>query len=113
MSAAVLRVAISTEPISAVPNEAPRLVAVFCSPPTSAVSASDTAETVTAPSCEASAPSPSPISTIGMFSTVASAPGSIPATRNSTPTISTSRPTSPARMSCLIENQRVIAMGSP
>ena len=88
----MLSVAISTDPISAVPIEAPRLVAVFCSPPTSAVSLSDTADTVTAPSCEASAPRPRPISTIGMFSTVASASGSIPATRKPMPTISSSSP---------------------
>ena len=53
------------EPASAVPSEAPRLVIVFCTPPTSGLSSSGTAETVTAPSCEASAPIPSPIRSIG------------------------------------------------
>src|SRR5664280_1045241 len=72
-SATLLRVAINTDPISAVPIEAPRLVAVFCRPPTSAVSSSETADTVTAPSWEASAPSPRPINPLGMFSTAASA----------------------------------------
>lgn len=46
----VVKVAMSTDPISAVPREAPRLVAVFCSPPTSALCESGTAETVIAPS---------------------------------------------------------------
>jgi hypothetical protein len=62
---AVVRVAIRNEPASAVPSEAPRLVAVFCTPPTSGLWSSGTAETVTAPSCDASAPIPSPISSIG------------------------------------------------
>ena len=44
---------ISTAPASAVPIEAPRLVTVFCRPPTSPVCSSGTAETVTAPSCDA------------------------------------------------------------
>src|SRR5664280_1045244 len=43
-SATLLRVAINTDPISAVPIEAPRLVAVFCRPPTSAVSSCETAD---------------------------------------------------------------------
>ena len=56
---------ISTAPASAVPIEAPRLVNVFWRPPTSPLCSSGTAETVTAPSCEASAPMPSPASSIG------------------------------------------------
>ncbi len=55
----------STEPARAVPSAAPRLVAVFCSPPTAGLSASGTADTVTAPSCEASAPMPNPASSSG------------------------------------------------
>ena len=47
---------IRTEPASAVPRDAPRLVAVFCRPPTSPLSSSGTDETVTAPSWDASAP---------------------------------------------------------
>ena len=50
---------ISTAPASAVPIESPRLETVFWSPPTSPLCSSGTAETVTAPSCEASAPMPS------------------------------------------------------
>ena len=57
--------AIMSEPASAVPIEAPRFVIVFCTPPTSGLCSSGTAETVTAPSCEASAPIPSPTSSIG------------------------------------------------
>ena len=51
-----VRVAIITDPMRAVPSEAPRFKAVFCSPPTSELSLSGTDDTVTAPSCEASAP---------------------------------------------------------
>ena len=57
--------AIMIEPASAVPSDAPRFVIVFWTPPTSGLSSSGTAETVTAPSCEASAPMPSPTSSIG------------------------------------------------
>src|SRR5262249_16999104 len=42
--------AIITEPASAVPIDAPRFVIVFCTPPTSGLRSSGTAETVTAPS---------------------------------------------------------------
>ena len=38
------------DPATAVPRDAPRLVMVFCTPPTTSVSSSGTAETVTAPS---------------------------------------------------------------
>ena len=47
----VIRIA----PASAVPIDAPNCVAVFWSPPTSGLCSSGTAETVTAPSCEARA----------------------------------------------------------
>ena len=53
------------EPASAVPIDAPRFVIVFWTPPTSGLCSSGTAETVTAPSCEASAPMPSPTRSIG------------------------------------------------
>ena len=48
-------------PASAVPIDAPSWVPVFCTPPTSPLCSSGTAETVTLPSCEAIAPSPEPI----------------------------------------------------
>jgi hypothetical protein len=41
---------ISTAPASAVPIDAPRLVTVFCRPPTSPLRSSGTDDTVTAPS---------------------------------------------------------------
>ena len=53
--------AIMIEPASAVPIDAPRFVIVFWMPPTSGLWSSGTADTVTAPSCDASAPMPSPI----------------------------------------------------
>ena len=55
----------STAPASAVPIDAPRFVMVFWMPPTWPVCSSGTDETVTAPSCEASAPIPSPASSMG------------------------------------------------
>ena len=61
----VVSAAMRIEPARAVPNEAPRLVIVFWTPPTSGLCSSGTADTVTAPSCDASAPMPSPISSIG------------------------------------------------
>ena len=57
--------AISRDPASAVPIEAPRLVAVFWRPPTAGLWSSGTAETVTLPSCEARAPIPNPASSRG------------------------------------------------
>ena len=48
-----VRLAIRTDPASAVPSDAPRLVAVFWSPPTSGLSSSGTADTLTLPSWEA------------------------------------------------------------
>ena len=41
---------IRSEPAIAVPSEAPRFVIVFWTPPTSGLSSSGTADTVTAPS---------------------------------------------------------------
>ena len=55
-----LRAAMMIAPVSAVPIEMPRLVTVFCRPPTSPLCSSGTEETVTLPSCEASAPIPRP-----------------------------------------------------
>ena len=62
-------------PDKAVPSEIPRLEKVFWSPPTSPLCSSGSAETVTAPSCDASAPMPSPASSIGQ--SVISAPGAL------------------------------------
>ena len=56
----VVSTAMRMAPDSAVPMEAPRFVTVFCTPPTSPLCESGTAETVTAPSCEARVPTPSP-----------------------------------------------------
>ena len=61
--------------MSAVPSDAPRLVAVFWMPPTSGARSSGRDETVTAPSCEASAPIPAPISSSGTVTIAAVAPG--------------------------------------
>src|SRR6266566_1268084 len=72
----VVRIVISTEPTRAVPSEAPRFKAVFCSPPTSELSLSGTADTVTAPSCDASAPMPRPMSKSGTVTTEAVASAS-------------------------------------
>ena len=68
----------STAPASAVPNEAPRFIEVFWSPPTSALRDSSTAETVTAPSWDAMVPMPRPRSSIGIATTPALAVGLIP-----------------------------------
>ena len=66
---AVVSTAISTEPATAVPTEMPRLLKVFCRPPTSPVSSAGTADTVTLPSCEARQPMPRPTSSIGHSTT--------------------------------------------
>ena len=70
----VASAATSTEPASAVPSDAPSWVAVFCSPPTSELFSSGTAETVTAPSCDASAPMPRPMMSSGTNTIDESAP---------------------------------------
>ena len=80
------------EPASAVPIDAPRFVIVFCTPPTSGLSSSGTAETVTAPSCDASAPMPSPISSMGTKTTSGPASGSRPPRRTTVPSKSASSP---------------------
>ena len=72
----VVRVAISTAPASAVPIDAPRLVTVFWRPPTSPLCSSGTDDTVTLPSCEASAPTPRPASSIGQVTISGPAPAS-------------------------------------
>ncbi len=64
---------IRTAPVSAVPIEAPRFVTVFWIPPTSPVCESGTEETVTAPSCDARLPIPSPMRRSGPVTT--SGPG--------------------------------------
>ena len=75
----------STEPASAVPSDAPMLVAVFCRPPTSGLCSSGTAETVTPPSCEASAPMPRPSSSSGTVTTSADGPTSMAARSTTVP----------------------------
>ena len=52
-------------PTSAVPSEIPRFENVFWRPPTSPLCSSGSADTVTAPSCDASAPMPRPARSIG------------------------------------------------
>ena len=81
--------AIRIEPASAVPSDAPNWVAVFCRPPTSGLSLSGTADTVTAPSCEARPPSPSPINSSGPVTTSAVASTSIAANRTMMPRTTT------------------------
>ena len=84
--------AIISEPASAVPSEAPRFVIVFWTPPTSALSLSGTAETVTLPSCEASAPIPSPISSSGTKTISGPASASSPPSRTTVPAHIARRP---------------------
>ena len=66
----------STAPATAVPMDAPRLVTVFCRPPTSPLRSSGTEDTVTAPSWEARAPMPRPASSIGQVTIWGPAPTS-------------------------------------
>ena len=80
-----VRPAISKDPARAVPSEAPRLVAVFCSPPTCSLSLSGTADTVTAPSWEASAPIPKPASSSGTVTISAPASTSMLVSRATIP----------------------------
>ena len=75
----------STAPARAVPIEAPSWVPVFCSPPTSPLFSSGTADTVTLPSCEAIAPSPEPASSSGQVMISGPAPTSSRATRSTRP----------------------------
>src|SRR5262245_61292781 len=84
--------AISTAPASAVPTEAPRLVTVFCSPPTSSVCSSGTAPTVTAPNWEANAPIPNPASSIGQVTIWGPAPWSSSTMRVRIPASSSRKP---------------------
>ena len=53
----------STEPISAVPSDAPRFCAVPCSPPASFVSSGGAEDMITLPSCDISSPAPIPKNT--------------------------------------------------
>ena len=65
---------------------------MFWSPPTSPLSSSGTAETVTAPSWEASAPTPSPASSIGTVTTSGPAPSSMAAASDTIPASRAARP---------------------
>ena len=80
-----LRAAMTIAPVSAVPTEMPRLVTVFCRPPTSPLCSSGTEETVTLPSCEASAPIPRPARSSGTVTISAPAPASRAPTRTTSP----------------------------
>ena len=82
----------STAPARAVPIEAPSWVPVFWSPPTSPLCSSGTAETVTAPSCEAIAPSPAPASSSGQVTISGPAPTSSRATSSTRPANSGMKP---------------------
>ncbi|GAA3071596.1 hypothetical protein GCM10020254_14240 [Streptomyces goshikiensis] len=84
--------AIMMDPARAVPIEAPRLVEVFWMPPTSELRSSGTADTVTAPSWEASAPIPRPIRSSGTVTTAALESGVRPAIRTTAPTNIASTP---------------------
>src|SRR5262250_489979 len=88
----VVSAEMSTAPASAVPMEAPRLVTVFWTPPTSPLCSSDTAETVTLPSWEASAPTPRPASSIGQVTISGPAPESSSASRITMPANSAKNP---------------------
>ena len=81
----VVSVAMRMAPASAVPIEAPRLVPVFWSPPTSLLCSSGTDDTVTLPSCEASAPMPRPARSIGQVTISGPAPASSRATITTMP----------------------------
>ena len=82
----------STAPARAVPIDEPSWVPVFCSPPTSPLCSSGTADTVTAPSCEAIAPSPAPASSSGQVTISGAALMSSRATRSTRPANSEMNP---------------------
>ena len=84
-----VRAAIRTEPARAVPSDAPNWLAVFWRPPTSGLSSSGTADTVTAPSWEARPPKPSPISNSGPVTIAAVASTSIAVKSHTMPTTTT------------------------
>ena len=67
---------------------------MFCSPPTSPLCSSGTDDTVTLPSCDASAPTPRPASSIGQVTISGPAPAS------SAPTITTIPANSAMKPSC-------------
>ena len=87
----------STAPASAVPIDAPRLVRVFCSPPTSPVCSSGTDDTVTLPSCDASAPTPRPARSIGHVTISGPAPASSAAIITTIPANSDRKPSCTTR----------------
>ena len=73
--------------------DAPRFVTVFCTPPTSPLWESGTAETVTAPSCEARVPIPSPARRSGPVTMSAPAPESSAARSTTMPRNNRPNPT--------------------
>ena len=70
---------------------------MFCRPPTSPLCASGTDDTVTAPSCDASAPTPSPASSIGQVTISGPAPASRAATITTMPVNSATNPSCTTR----------------
>ncbi len=88
----VVNAEMSTAPASAVPIEAPSWVPVFWSPPTSPDCSSGTEDTVTAPSCEAIAPSPAPASSSGTVTISGPAPESSRATSSTSPANNAMKP---------------------
>ena len=104
--------AIRSEPASAVPIDAPRLVAVFWIPPTSGARSSGTAETVTEPSCEASAPIPSPIISIGSSTISGPESTSSAPSRISVPTRSAASPSRTTRRGLALGRSRGIPIAA-
>ena len=73
----VVSAAISTEPMSAVPSEAPRFCAVPCSPPASLVCSGSTEDMITLPSWDSISPAPAPNSASASAKSVSSSSTSI------------------------------------
>ena len=105
-------VAIKSEPASAVPSEAPRFVIVFWRPPTSGLSSSGTAETVTAPSCEASAPIPRPMRSSGTKTISGPASGSSAPSSTTVPARSASSPARTTRRGETVGKRRGIPIAA-
>ena len=104
--------AIITEPAIAVPSDAPRFVIVFWIPPTSGLSSSGTAETVTDPSWEASDPTPSPISSIGRKTTSGPESGLSAPSRTTVPRASERSPSRTTRRGLAFGRSRGIPIAA-
>ena len=83
----------STEPISAVPSDAPRFCAVPCRPPASFVSSAGAEDMITLPSCDMSSPAPIPKKTSDTANAVPFSFTSIVPTRTSAAIVIAPRPT--------------------